>query len=200
MLPYSQYLARLPAYLQQLDMERNGKSVDARRRPRRLRDRPDRVGPAGHQRPARLLPADPPGHAADPGRLHRLRARPRPDRRPPRPARWPTSSPRPRRWRSARPPRRSRPRACPRAQVPHRTFAGNRPTTTILADALTPRVLGQLIALYEHKRVHPGRDLGHQLLRPVGRRARQGARRADRARARARRRRPSSPTTARPTR
>ncbi len=37
------------------------------------------------------------------------------------------------------------------AQVPHRTFAGNKPTTTILAPALTPHVLGQLIALYEHK-------------------------------------------------
>src|SRR5688500_1839489 len=34
--------------------------------------------------------------------------------------------------------------------VAHRTFPGNRPTTTILAPALTPAVLGQLIALYEH--------------------------------------------------
>jgi len=36
-------------------------------------------------------------------------------------------------------------------QVPHRVFDGNRPTNTILADVLTPRVLGALIALYEHK-------------------------------------------------
>jgi glucose-6-phosphate isomerase len=35
--------------------------------------------------------------------------------------------------------------------VPHRTFPGNVPSTTILADRLTPSVLGQLIALYEHK-------------------------------------------------
>ena len=35
--------------------------------------------------------------------------------------------------------------------VPHRVFEGNRPTNTILADILTPRVLGSLIALYEHK-------------------------------------------------
>ena len=35
--------------------------------------------------------------------------------------------------------------------VPHRTFPGNVPTTTILAPRLTPSVLGQLIALYEHK-------------------------------------------------
>ncbi|SFS14779.1 glucose-6-phosphate isomerase [Microbacterium sp. cf046] len=34
--------------------------------------------------------------------------------------------------------------------VAARTFAGNRPTTSIFADALTPRVLGQLVALYEH--------------------------------------------------
>ena len=35
--------------------------------------------------------------------------------------------------------------------APHRTFPGNRPTSTILVDALTPAALGQLIALYEHK-------------------------------------------------
>jgi glucose-6-phosphate isomerase len=34
--------------------------------------------------------------------------------------------------------------------VPHRTFEGNRPTNTILADRLTPETLGKLIALYEH--------------------------------------------------
>jgi len=34
--------------------------------------------------------------------------------------------------------------------VPHRTFPGNRPSTTIVADKLTPEVLGMLIALYEH--------------------------------------------------
>jgi glucose-6-phosphate isomerase len=36
------------------------------------------------------------------------------------------------------------------AVVPHRVMEGNRPTNTILADVLTPRVLGQLVALYEH--------------------------------------------------
>ena len=35
--------------------------------------------------------------------------------------------------------------------VPHRSFPGNRPTTVIVAPQLTPSVLGQLIALYEHK-------------------------------------------------
>jgi glucose-6-phosphate isomerase len=39
----------------------------------------------------------------------------------------------------------------PAELAPHRSFEGNRPTNTILAPALTPAVLGQLIALYEHK-------------------------------------------------
>jgi glucose-6-phosphate isomerase len=34
--------------------------------------------------------------------------------------------------------------------VPHRVFDGNRPSTTILADRLTPETLGKLVALYEH--------------------------------------------------
>ena len=34
--------------------------------------------------------------------------------------------------------------------VPHKTFEGNRPSTTIMAEKLTPEVLGALIALYEH--------------------------------------------------
>ena len=39
----------------------------------------------------------------------------------------------------------------PEAQAPHRVFSGNRPTTTLLAEQLTPYVLGQLVAVYEHK-------------------------------------------------
>ena len=38
----------------------------------------------------------------------------------------------------------------PEALVPHRVFEGNRPTTTILAERLTPEALGRLVALYEH--------------------------------------------------
>ncbi len=34
--------------------------------------------------------------------------------------------------------------------VPHKVFEGNRPSNTILADVLTPEVLGRLVALYEH--------------------------------------------------
>jgi glucose-6-phosphate isomerase len=38
----------------------------------------------------------------------------------------------------------------PKWLVPHRTFEGNRPSSTILADCLTPATLGSLVALYEH--------------------------------------------------
>ncbi|MEM7020231.1 MAG: glucose-6-phosphate isomerase, partial [Pseudomonadota bacterium] len=36
-------------------------------------------------------------------------------------------------------------------QIPHRTFPGNRPTNTLLYDKLTPHILGALLALYDHK-------------------------------------------------
>jgi glucose-6-phosphate isomerase len=35
--------------------------------------------------------------------------------------------------------------------VPHKTFTGNRPTTSIMVQKITPKTLGSLIALYEHK-------------------------------------------------
>jgi glucose-6-phosphate isomerase len=38
----------------------------------------------------------------------------------------------------------------PKWLVPHRVFEGNRPTSTILAERLTPEILGKLVALYEH--------------------------------------------------
>ena len=72
-LPYDQYLERFPAYLQQLTMESNGKRVTLDGARGRRADRRRLLGRAGHQRPAQLLPADPPGHAPDPLRLHRLR-------------------------------------------------------------------------------------------------------------------------------
>ena len=86
-LPYDQYMHRFPAYFQQGDMESNGKSVDRDSDVRRLLHRPDHLGRAGHQRPARLLPADPPGHQTDPRRLPRAHRDPQPARRaPPDPA------------------------------------------------------------------------------------------------------------------
>ena len=114
-LPYAQQLHRFAAYLQQLTMESNGKSVRWDGTPVTHRDRRDLLGRAGHQRPARVLPAHSPGHAPDPRRLHR-------GRQPGVPAQGrrartcttcssPTSWRRPRRSRSARPPPRSRRRA-----------------------------------------------------------------------------------------
>ncbi len=73
-LPYDQYLRRFPAYLQQLDMESNGKRVTRHGRgdfvPNRARD----LGRAGDQRPTRILSVDPSGYEAHPLRLHWHRA------------------------------------------------------------------------------------------------------------------------------
>ncbi len=81
------------------------------------------------------------------------------------------------------------------AVVPHRVMEGNRPTNTLLCDILTPRLLGTLVALYEHSVFVQGVHLGHRLVRPVGRRARQAARAADHPGADRRRRSRSCRTT-----
>ena len=72
-IPYDQRLSRFPAYLQQLDMESNGKSVTLDGGAVRDADRPAGLGRARHQRPARLLPAAAPGHRHHPGRVPRRR-------------------------------------------------------------------------------------------------------------------------------
>ena len=71
-LPYSNDMARFAAYLQQLTMESNGKSVRADGIAGDVQHRRDLLGRAGNQRPARVLSAAAPGHAADSGRLHRI--------------------------------------------------------------------------------------------------------------------------------
>ena len=71
-LPYSNDLTRFAAYLQQLTMESNGKSVRADGSPVTTSTGEIYWGEAGNQRPARLLPTAAPGHAAGPGRLHRV--------------------------------------------------------------------------------------------------------------------------------
>ena len=63
-LPYAQLLHRFPAYLQQLTMESNGKGVRWDGTAGHHRHRRGVLGRARHQRPARVLPADPPGHPA----------------------------------------------------------------------------------------------------------------------------------------
>ena len=112
------------------------------------------LGRARDQRPARLLPADPPGHPAGARRLHRRspgRPTPSPTATPTSTScSWPTSSPRPRRWRSARPPTRCAPRAPTRrwCRPGSSPATGRRPRSW--RPELSPSVLGQLIALYEH--------------------------------------------------
>jgi glucose-6-phosphate isomerase len=138
-LPYSQYLARLPAYLQQLDMESNGKSVDLEGRTVDYQTGPIVWGAAGtngqhafyqllHQG-TKLVPADFIGFCQpldEVGEHHTLLA--------------------------ANLFAQTEALAFGRAAPdPARSFAGNRPTNTILADRLTPATLGALVALYEHK-------------------------------------------------
>jgi len=149
-LPYSQELARFPAYLQQLDMESNGKSVTRSGDPVGWDTGPVIWGEPGtngqhaffqllHQG-TRLIPADLIGCNRPNHRYvdhHDLLM-----------ANLFAQAEALAFGRSA-----DEVRAGGVAEhlVPHRTFTGNRPTTTILADRLTPSVLGQLVALYEHK-------------------------------------------------
>jgi glucose-6-phosphate isomerase len=138
-LPYAQELSRFPAYLQQLDMESNGKSVHVDGTPVTLDTGPIVWGEPGtngqhafyqllHQG-TRIVPADFIGFA-DPHHGYRhhhdlLVAN-----------------------RIAQTEALAFGRERP--EEPWRSFAGDRPTTTIVALRLTPSVLGQLIALYEH--------------------------------------------------
>jgi glucose-6-phosphate isomerase len=149
-LPYSEYLSRFTSYLQQLDMESDGKSVTLDGEPVTYMTGPVVWGTAGtngqhayyqliHQG-TRLIPCDFIGfvravtEVGDHQNLlmanffaqtealafGKTRAEVEAE-------------------------------GVPAAQVPHRTFRGNHPTNTILAEELTPYVLGQLVAIYEHK-------------------------------------------------
>ena len=70
-LPYSNALRLLPAYLQQLEMESNGKRVDRAGNAVGLRHLPGAVGRRGHAEPALLPPAAAPGHPGRAVRFHR---------------------------------------------------------------------------------------------------------------------------------
>ncbi|MFI6279002.1 glucose-6-phosphate isomerase [Streptomyces sp. NPDC050988] len=153
-LPYSHYLSKFTAYLQQLDMESNGKSVDRDGRPVEWETGPVVWGTPGtngqhayyqliHQG-TKLIPADFIGFAepvADllPGLVaqHDLLM-----------ANFFAQT---QALAFGKTPDEVRAEGVPEELVPHKTFKGNHPTTTILARELTPSVLGQLIALYEHK-------------------------------------------------
>ncbi|MET7545297.1 MULTISPECIES: glucose-6-phosphate isomerase [unclassified Streptomyces] len=153
-LPYSHYLSKFTAYLQQLDMESNGKSVDRDGQPVEWQTGPVVWGTPGtngqhayyqliHQG-TKIIPADFIGFAepvADllPGLVaqHDLLM-----------ANFFAQT---QALAFGKTPDEVRAEGVAEELVPHKTFRGNHPTTTILADRLTPSVLGQLIALYEHK-------------------------------------------------
>ncbi|WP_329348633.1 glucose-6-phosphate isomerase [Streptomyces sp. NBC_01261] len=153
-LPYSHYLSKFTAYLQQLDMESNGKSVDRDGNPVEWQTGPVVWGTPGtngqhayyqliHQG-TKLIPADFIGFAEPVAGLsdglkkqHDLLM-----------ANFFAQT---QALAFGKTPDEVRAEGVPEELVPHKTFKGNHPTTTILARELTPSVLGQLIALYEHK-------------------------------------------------
>jgi glucose-6-phosphate isomerase len=149
-LPYDQYLSRFSAYLQQLDMESNGKRVDLDGHPVDHQTGPVIWGEPGtngqhafyqliHQG-TKLIPCDFIGfcQSLNPtGRHHDLLMA--------------NFLAQPEALAFGKTEEEVRAEGVPEAQVPHRTFPGNRPTNTILALRLTPAVLGSLVALYEHK-------------------------------------------------
>ena len=149
-LPYNHYLSRFADYLQQLEMESNGKSVTLRGEPVDVPTGPVVWGTPGtngqhayfqllHQG-TRLVPADfigflRPNHRV--GTHHDLLM-----------ANLFAQTEALAFGKSAE---EVRAEGVAEAQVPHRTFAGNHPTSTLLAPELTPRVLGELVATYEHR-------------------------------------------------
>jgi len=149
-LPYDQYLARLPAYLQQLDMESNGKRVDLDGRPVSYETGPIVWGEPGtngqhafyqliHQG-TKLIPCDFIGflESHNPiGKHHDLLM-----------ANLFAQSEALAFGKTAE---EVRAEGVKPELVSHRTFPGNRPSSTLLLERLTPAALGRLIALYEHK-------------------------------------------------
>jgi glucose-6-phosphate isomerase len=149
-LPYDQYLERLPAYLQQLDMESNGKHVDLDGRAVNYQTGPIIWGQPGtngqhafyqliHQG-TKLIPGDFIGfyQPLNPLKPHHDLLMANFFAQTEALAFGKTSD-------------EVAAGGVPSFQVPHRTFEGNHPTNTLLATRLTPETLGKLIALYEHK-------------------------------------------------
>ncbi len=148
-LPYEQYLKRFPAYLQQLTMESNGKHVTLDGTEVVCQTGPIYWGEPGtngqhsfyqliHQG-TKLIPCDfigfvqplnPVGHHHD-MLLANVFAQAEA-------------------LAFGKTPQEVRAEGTPEWLVPHRTFEGNRPSSTILLERLTPMALGTLVALYEH--------------------------------------------------
>jgi glucose-6-phosphate isomerase len=149
-LPYDQYLARFPAYLQQLDMESNGKRVDALAREVSYQTGPVVWGEPGtngqhafyqllHQG-TKLVPCDFIGFSRSnnpKGEHHDLLM-----------ANLFAQS---EALAFGKTPDEVKAEGVSPELVPHRTFPGNRPSSTLLLDELTPAALGRLVSLYEHK-------------------------------------------------
>ena len=149
-LPYDQYLARFPAYLQQMDMESNGKSTDREGRPVEHVTGPIAWGEPGtngqhsfyqliHQG-THLIPCDFIGccRTHNPiGDLHdKLMA---------------NLFAQTEALAFGKTAEDCLAEGVPEELVPFKTFEGNRPTNTLLCKELTPETLGALVALYEHK-------------------------------------------------
>jgi glucose-6-phosphate isomerase len=148
-LPYEQYLKRFPAYLQQLTMESNGKHVTLSGKEVTRDTGPVYWGEPGtngqhsfyqliHQG-TRLIPCDfiafakPLNHL---GRHHDLLLA--------------NVFAQTEALAFGKTPEQVKAEGTPDWLVPHRVFEGNRPSNTILAEQLTPEMLGKLVALYEH--------------------------------------------------
>ncbi|SEN66730.1 glucose-6-phosphate isomerase [Actinacidiphila rubida] len=152
-LPYSHYLSKFTAYLQQLDMESNGKSVDREGNPVAWQTGPVVWGTPGtngqhayyqllHQG-TKLITADFIGFARPIAELGPLAGQ--------HDLLMANFFAQTQALAFGKTPEEVRAEGVSEELVPHKTFRGNHPTTTILATELTPSVLGQLIALYEHK-------------------------------------------------
>ena len=148
-LPYSRYLMRFPAYLQQLAMESNGKHVTLAGAPVAYPTGPIVWGEPGtngqhsfyqllHQGTT-IVPCDLIGfgRAAEPLGRHQDLLMSNVFAQAQALAFGKTAE-------------EVRAEGVEERLVPHRVFEGNRPTTTILAEELTPATLGRLVALYEH--------------------------------------------------
>jgi len=148
-LPYEQYLKRFPAYLQQLTMESNGKSVTLDGARVDYQTSPIYWGEPGtngqhsfyqliHQG-TRLIPCDFIAFV-DPlnplGRHHDMLLA--------------NVFAQAEALAFGKTPEQVRSEGVPEWLAPHKVFDGNRPSNTILAQRLTPETLGQLVALYEH--------------------------------------------------
>ena len=148
-LPYEQYLKRFPAYLQQLTMESNGKSVTLAGERVTYDTSPVYWGEPGtngqhsfyqliHQG-TRLIPADFIGflHSLNPlGNHHDLLIA--------------NVFAQTEALAFGKTAEQVAAEGTPDWLVPHRVFEGNRPSNTMLLDRLTPAALGKLVALYEH--------------------------------------------------